>query len=172
MLADFMTVRGLGGSSISAGVSNDTFSFGSALGVGLGGGSSGSGGVSGAGGSKGSSTIVIFLRVLGALSFAPAGRPAFFFGAGVGGSSRIGACGSISSTIGSTISTIASAIFLYCNIFTTIDEQSTNNSKTACYKWRVSRTTFSLQSVSWPNQGNPLTSLASPRNCPMPFDGI
>ena len=123
MLADFMTVRGLGGSSISAGVSNDTFSFGSALGVGLGGGgggSSGSGGVSGAGGSKGSSTIVIFLRVLGALSLAPAGRPAFFFGAGVEGSSTIGASDSLSSTIGSTI---ASASFLYCNIFITIDQQ-------------------------------------------------
>ena len=141
-LAVFMTVRGLGGSSISEGVSNDTFSLGNALGVGFGGGGFGSScGVSGAGGSKGSSTIVIFLRVLGALSLAPAGRPAFFFGAGVGGSSRIGAGGSLSSTIGSTI---ASAIFLYCNIFTTIDEQSTNNSKTACYKWRVSRTTFSL----------------------------
>ena len=164
-----MTVLGLGGSSISAGGSNDTFGLGSALGVGLGGSASGSGGVSGAGGSKGSSTIVIFLRVLGALSLAPAGRPPFFFGSG---SSIIGACSLLSSITGSTISTTASAILHCCNIFTTIDQQSTNNSKTACYKWRVSRTTFSLRSASLPNQGIALMSLASPRNCPMPFDGI
>ena len=133
ILADLMTVLGLGGSSISASGSNDTSNLGRVFNgaafaglAGFGAGSAGGAGASGGGGCNGSSTMTIFFRVLGALSFAPAGRPAFFFGSAAG-CSTIGAGGSIFSVIGSTIgSTIASAILHYCTFLTTIDEQLKN----------------------------------------------
>jgi hypothetical protein len=123
--ADLMTLRGLGGSSISAGGFTDTSDWGIAFGAGLVRGLDVSGSSGGGGGaSKGSSTIVTFF-FRGARSLTPDGRPLFFASGAAG--STIGAGGSSFSATMSTIgSTIASAILIYCNIFTTIDEQFKN----------------------------------------------
>ena len=111
MDADLSTLRGLGGSSISAGASYNMSDRGVAFGAGFvrGLGVSGSGG--GGGASKGSSTIVTFF-LRGARSLTPDGRPLFFASSAAG--STMGAGGSSFSATMSTIgSTIASAILIY-----------------------------------------------------------
>ena len=102
-----MTLLGLGAVAplFLRGGSTDPSERGVAFGAGFVRGLGVSGSGKGGGASKGSSTIVTFF-FRGARSFAPDGLPLFF-----------------SCAAGSTI---ASAILIYCNIFTTIDEQFKN----------------------------------------------